>query len=368
MKKNTLWQRRQGLALVAVLLLLLVLSVLTGTVFLLTGTDLSIAVNGEQHLAALYAAEAGVHSLLASYRGTPEAFFGKKTGPPLTLPISEPGPANWEAFRVWLTDLRYDPDPFPRYVECSVRSQEPLSRASAQVQAVIAHNPLPGVFQLGLVTAGSLEGPGVRSLQTGLHANEGFRLDPALVAELRARAYPLSQSADPGAPDYRPPAAPPFLSETDLAYYRSLARNGNNLLLNGNQELDLSGDQQGRLIFVEGDVHLRAIEVSGVTLVAAGRLTFSGSSRLNAAQQIDTALLAARDLVMKNDGEACGVFWSGGALVPAGPGGLQGIVVSQGGIRADPSFRFRRSRAIQNPYLPPPSAGPPFVLRGWLQL
>jgi hypothetical protein len=368
MESNALLKQRKGLALMSVLLLLLVLTVTASTVFLMTGADLRTAVHGQQNLAALYAAEAGVHSLLAAYRESPQAFFGKKNGPPLNPPASEAGPANWEAFRVWLTELQYDPDPFPRYVELTVRSREPLSRASALVKAVIVHNQLPAPFQLGLVTAGSLEAAGVQNLQTGLHANQGYSLDPDLAAALRSRQYPLSQSLDPAGADYRPPLTAPFLSPTDVAYYRSLARQGNNVFWDGNQTLHLSGDQQGRLIFVEGDLKIEGIDLTGVTLVASGEITFSGNAPLNSRQQIDTALITAKDLVLKNEGEVCGVFWSGGSLIPAGSAGLQGMVISQGPIRADPAFRFRRNEAVQNPYLPPPSAGPRFVLKGWLQL
>ncbi|MBI5585919.1 MAG: hypothetical protein HY892_19075 [Deltaproteobacteria bacterium] len=368
MEKIDLLSQRQGLALVAVLLLLMVLTLAGSTVFLMTGTDLKISVNAQQNMSALYAAEAGVHSLLAHYRGTPEAFFLKKTGRQLNFPSTEPRAANWEEFRVWLSALRYDPADVPRYVELTVQSREPLSRAAARVKAVIAHNQLPRPFQPGLVTAGRLGVSGAAFLRTGVQANQGYTLAPALLEELGQNQYALGQSVDPAAPDYRPPVPVPFLSAGDLEYYRSLARTGNNLFLMGNQELNLAGNQQGRLIFVEGDVQVRGCDLTGVTLISTGVVTFSGNSRLNVQQQIDTAIITTRDIVMKNEGEAGGVFWSGGSFIPAGRGNLQGMIVSQGGIQADSSFRFQRVDRIQNPYLPPPSSGPRFVIKGWLQL
>jgi hypothetical protein len=73
-------------------------------------------------------------------------------------------------------------------------------------------------------------------------------------------------------------------------------------------------------------------------------------------------------VILKQVGPTAGVFWAGGSFVPDGFGELQGMVISQGGIQAGPSFRFRRNGQIDNPHLPPPSSGPRFVLRGWLQL
>ena len=368
MRKKTLRSREKGLALVAVLLLLLVLTVAGSTLFLMTGSDLKISINAQQNLSALYAAEAGMHSLLAFFRRAPEAFFLKKNGSALNVPTSEPAGTPGDDFRVWLTALRYDPAAIPRYVECIVQSRDPESGASARIGAVIVHNPLPEPFGIGLVTAGRLQAEGAVDVQTGIHANQGYSLDPALADQLRQNQYPLTQAVDPAAADYRPALTGPTLSAADLDHYRNLAQTGNNLFLQGNQELDLAGDQQGLLIFVAGNARVQASDLSGVTLVATGRITLFGNIRFNARQQIDTALLAGGDILLNNAGEACGVFWSGGALIPAGAGKVEGIIVSQGGVRADRSFRFQRSDRLQNPYLPPPSSGPPFVLKGWLQL
>jgi hypothetical protein len=367
MPRRSRLRREEGLALVAVLLLMLVLTLLGGAAFVLTATDLKIGVNAQQQVGSLYAAEAGVQSLLAFYRGAPGAFFQKQTGGTLPLPEADTGAVSWEEYRIWLAALRYDPAPLPRYVELTVQAREPLSRAAARVKAVIAHNPLPGPFQIGLVSAGRVQLSGA-VLQTGIHANAGYVLDPAQAEELRQKQHPLSQSVDPAAADYRPPLPQPFLTPADLAYFRNLAGSGQNLLLNGNRELFLTGNQQGRLIFVEGDVQVQGVALSGVTLVATGAITLAGSTSLNPVQQIDTALIAGRDVILKQEGPTAGVFWAGGSFVPEGFGELQGMVISQGGIQAGPSFRFRRNDQIDNPYLPPPSSGPRFVLKGWLQL
>ena len=362
------------MALVAVLLAMLGLTIIGTTALLMSGADLKTISHYRNSQQALYAAEAGVQTLLAGFRGRPELFLLKKTGSEITLPFHEPAQANWKQFRLWVESLRYDPGAVPGFVELIVQAVDPLNQTSARVKATIlgvfsggAQEATPP-FRIGLLTAGSLQLEGTPQLQTHIHANQGFNLDPALVDGLRQQQFTVSQSVDPLRSDYREPWEVPVLQPADFERLRRQAQEKGNQYLAGPQTLKLTGDQQGTLLFVEGEVTLQGEELSGITLVSTGKITFKGTARFNGDQKLNVAFLAGGDILLEAGTEAAGVFWSGGAFVPPVSGSLEGLIVSRGSIHSSGPLIFRRSDRIDNPYLPHPPLKGEFTLRGWLQL
>jgi hypothetical protein len=366
--------REKGVALVTVLMAMLGLTIIGTTAFLLSGTDLKIISRYRDSQQALYAAEAGVQTLLAGYRGNPGLFLLKKTGLEFSLPFSEPEQNNWKHFRLWVESLRYDPEAVPGFVELTVQAIDPLNQTAARLKATIQAAFSGGTgevappFRIGLLTAGALQVGGTPSWQTHIHANQGFFLDPAVVDGLRQQQFTVSQSADPGQSDYREPWEVPVLQPADFERLRVQAQEKGNRYFVGSQTLTLTGDQQGTLLFVEGEVTLTGENLSGITVVSTGRITFKGNSRLNREREVDVAFLAGGDLRLEAVPEAAGVFWSGGAFIPPPGGTVEGIVVSRGSIRSPGPFTFRRSDRIANPYLPHPPLEGEFTLKGWLQL
>jgi len=366
--------KEKGAALVTVLLAMLGLTLIGTTAFLTSGADLKTISHYRDSQQVLYAAEAGVQSLLAGFRGHPELFLLKKTGSEITLPFTEPAQANWKQFRLWVEALRYDPGAVPGFAELIVQAVDPLNQTSARLKVTILGGFSGGAqeatppFRIGLLTAGSLQLAGSPQLQTHIHANQGFSLDPALVDGLRQQQFTVSQSADPLRSDYREAWEVPVLQPADFERLRGQAQEKGNHYFAGPQTLKLTGDQQGTLFFVEGEVTLQGEELSGITLVSTGKITFKGTARLNGDQKLNVAFLAGGELLLEAGTEAAGVFWSGGAFIPPVNGSLEGLIVSRGSIHSSGPFNFRRSDRIDNPYLPHPPLKGEFTLRGWLQL
>ena len=376
MNRNNKDSRNQerGTALVTVLLAMLGLTIIGTTAFLMSGADQKTISHYRDSQQALYAAEAGVQTLLAGFRGHPELFLLKKTGSEIALPFQEPAQANWKQYRLWVESLRYDPGAVPGFVELIVQAVDPLHQTSARLKATIlgvfsggAQEATPP-FRIGLLTAGSLKLGGGPQLQTHIHANQGFNLDPALVDGLRQQQFTVSQSADPLRGDYREAWEVPVLQPADFERLRGQAQGKGNQYFAGPQTLKLTGDQQGTLLFVEGEVTLQGEELSGITLVSTGKITFKGTARLNGDQKLNVAFLAGGDILLEAATEAAGVFWSGGAFVPPVGGSLEGLIVSRGSIHSSGPMSFRRSDRIDNPYLPHPPLKGEFTLKGWLQL
>ncbi|HSO73133.1 MAG TPA: pilus assembly PilX N-terminal domain-containing protein, partial [Thermodesulfobacteriota bacterium] len=214
-------EKEKGAALITVLLVMLGLTIIGTAAFLVSGADLKIIGYYRDSQQVLYAAEAGVQILLAGFRGHPELFLLKKTGSEIPLPFTEPAQANWKQFRVWVESLRYDPGAVPSFVELTLQASDPLNQTSARIKATLlgvfsggAQEATPP-FQVGLLTAGSLHLGGALQLQTHIHANQGFKLDPALVDGLRDQQFNVSQSADPFRADYREAWEVPVLQPAD---------------------------------------------------------------------------------------------------------------------------------------------------------
>jgi hypothetical protein len=364
----------KGLALITVLLALAGLTIIGTTAFMMSGADLTIFSRYRDSQQVLYAAESGVQILLAGFRGNPELFLLKKTDSDLPLPGREPAQGNWKHFRLWVESLRYDPGAVPEFVELTVQAIDPLNRTAARLKATIqavfsgGAGEVAPPFRIGLLTAGSLQVGGTPPWQTNIHANQGFVLDPVLVDGLRQQQFTVSQSADPRQSDYREPWEVPVLQPADFERLRGKAQEKGNRYFVGPQTLALTGDQRGALFFVEGEVTLWGENLSGITLVSTKKMTFRGTSRLNGDRNLDVAFLAGGDLLLEAVPAAAGVFWSGGAFLPAPGCNLEGLVVSRGSIRSPGPFTFQRYDRIVNPYLPQPPLKGEFALKGWLQL
>ena len=376
MKRNKKDSRNKekGVALVTVLLAMLGLTIIGTAAFLMSGADRKIVAHYRDSQQALYAAEAGVQTVLAGFRSHPELFLLKKTGSELTLPFTEPAQANWKRFRLWVESLRYDPGAIPGFVELIVQAVDPLNQTSARIRATIQGGFSGGAqeatppFRIGLLTAGSLQMGGALQLQTHIHANQGFNLDPSLVDGLRQQQFTVSQSADPLRSDYREAWEVPVLQTADFERLRGQAQEKGNRYFAGAQTLKLTGDQGGTLLFVDGALTLQGEELSGITLVSTGQITFKGTARLSGDQKVNVAFLAGGDILLEAATEAAGVFWSGGAFIPPVSGSLEGLIVSRGSLYFSGPLIFRRSDRIDNPYLPHPPLKGDFVLKGWLQL
>ena len=362
---------QKGAALVGVMLVLLILTLLGSTAFLNSTTDLKISGHYHQSLQALYAAEAGLQHLLSAYRQNPLHFLQKKTGPEMNFSLAEPEELNGPGTKFWINNLRYDPQETPAYVEVIMVGKDPIQNSLARVRATIFCNSsdVPAIFKTGIVTAGTLNLKGPLEISGSLHANRGYSVEPASVLEqLRSQQFLVTQSLDPTGPDFLPSQDIPLISEKGFQGYLSLAQQPGNQVFLGQQNLTLTGDQKGLMIFVDGDLILTGSELSGATFIATGSITINGSASLKADGFLDTAFIAGRDIIINDFSQIAGIFWSNGSMIKRGSGKLSGTVVSQGNITQLEGLQFERISQISNTFLPPTPSTYSFTLKGWSQI
>lgn len=368
-------RNEKGAALAGVMMALLILTLLGSTAFLNTTTELKISSNYTQSLQALYAAEAGLEELLSVYRQRPMFFLEKKNGRELNFPVGEPTNPSGPGPIFWIKEMRYDPNPIPTYVEVIIHGKDLSPNSLARLRATICctlsgiASDVPPIFQIGIATAGRLHFSGPLEISGNLHANQGFSLDPSSINNRTStNSWNVTQSLDPLGSNYLPPQDVPVITEEGFEMYRILARQTGNQSFLGHQDLCLTGDQKGRLIFVDGNVNLTGNSVSGLTLVATGSITLSGSIHLVKNLSLDTAFIAGRDIIIKDSNQPAGVFWSNGAIQKSGSGKLIGAVVCQESVFQLDGFQFKRIAEISNPYLSQSPQAVSFRLGGWAQI
>ncbi len=365
----------RGAALVGVLLTMLVITLLGTTAFITSTTELQIGSNYRQSLKAFYSAEAGLQQLLSAYRSDPRLFLWKKSAAEMNLPDAEPAAANVGRHKFWIKALRYDPQPFPAYAEILLCGKEPIHQALTHIRATLYGNDpagsldVPSIFKQGIVTAGEFRLSGGGDIRSNLHANRGYRIEPAsVIDDLKAWNYSLSQSSDPNRTDYQAEVAVPRILERDFQEWRSLSQRPGQGYLTGPQQLSLSGDQGGRLIFIDGDVTLQGVDLRGLTVVATGTIILNGSSSPDQVQRVTAAFIAGRDIILNQFQELCGVFWTNGSLIQRGSGQVLGSIVSQGDLSRSGGFQFSRRAEILNPYLPQNLSSFVVTMGGWIQM
>jgi hypothetical protein len=367
--------QQKGTALVGVMMVLLVLTLLGFNAFLTSTTELKISANYNHNLQALYAAEAGIQLLLSGYRQNPDYFLQKKTGEEMNFPLVEQDHPNPQGIKFWIQELRYDPQELPTYVEVIMVGRDPglngLSRVRATIYCLRSGGPsdVPSIFQKGIVTAGQLHLSSSLEIFGNLHANQGYHIDPSsVIDQLRQLQFTVTQSLDPMRSDFVPLVEVPVISEKRFQEYRSMAQQSGNLLLGGNQNLFLSGDQKNLLLFVEGDLILQGDNLCGVTIVATGSITINGSTRLADNHTLDVAFISGQDIMLKEFSQIAGVLWSNKSIKKAGAGRLRGSVVCQGDILQSGGLQFERVSQISNGFLSLSPTTYAFTLTGWSQI
>ena len=225
------------------------------------------------------------------------------------------------------------------------------------------------IFQKGIVTAGQLHLSGSLEIGTNLHANQGYSIDPSsVIDQLKQNHYTVTQSLDPMRSDFVSSVEVPVISEKRFQEYRSLAQQGGNQLLMGNQNLFLSGDQKNILLFVDGDLTLQGNNLCGVTIVATGSITINGSSRLADDHRLDVAFIAGQDIILNDFSQIAGVSWSNKTIKKTGGGRLMGTIVCQGPISQSGGMQFERVSEISNIFLSQSPTLYSFTLNGWSQI
>jgi len=372
-RKRSFLRDEKGAALVGVLMVLLVLTLWVGSAFLSSLTEISIASNHEAGLEAAYAAEAGLQDLLSLYRSRPEWFLEGKPQADLGFPLFDPATATCRGASYCLEHLSYEPASPPAFALAVMvgegKGGKGLSRIKGMIQgqALGGPFPVPEIFRMGLVTAGRLEICDPLSVQGDLHGGRGVSITPFSVGQqLLQNRFSVTQGMESLRPDFQRMPDIPRITESRFQDYLAAAASPHQRF-SGSQSLTLKGDQEGKIFYIDGDLLLKAEDLSRVVIVVKGNLTVAGNTLFDSEKTLDTAFISGGGVVVHPQGELNGVFWTNGSFLAAGPGKIRGAVVAQGDLRLGTGIGFERETRIAQAFLSPLAPAVTFHLAGWSQ-
>lgn len=387
-----------GSVLIIVMILLALFALTAVALTTKTATESRIATNHKLSVQSLYAAEAGFNSVIGAYYGNPNHFTARSAAVDMGFQNSEPDNPNLgNHLAYWISEITYGAGSPPQSVDIetwgTVLGTNSRARVKVRLRRFI---PVADPFQVGILTNGDLTIHGSPDIIGSLHANGNIQqtgsgtIDGNLTAHgtanveasvtgdiessaetievpmiTRADFQDLQSRADVLLND---PAAGAQAGSDDATEIPEAAGNANNeaddISTKEPAVFDGSGDQQGRIIFCEGDLTINGSDISNATIVATGNITINGSTQPNGST-IDVAMMAGGDITINGSNTSYGVFWSNGGFVQNGDGQVCGTIVCQGDISRNGSFTFVYNGDIENENLP--SAAPGYRLVSWKQ-
>ncbi len=215
-------------------------------------------------------------------------------------------------------------------------------------------SPNHPAFGVGIVTDGDLTIHGAPIINGGMHANGDISQSGA---GLINGAVSAVGTVNVGSVTAEAPQAGvermdvPVITEELFDSLRSQAQNSPNIYVDasslgggkgksggGGYDFSTSGDLDGAIVFVDGDVTVSGGIHNG-SIIATGNITVNGSSSLTAGE-IGVAMLSGGDIVMNGSSDSHGLFWSNGSFVQNGSSTVNGSIVSTGNITRNGTFNF----------------------------
>lgn len=371
-KKNAR-KKRAGAALMLAIILGIMSVMMMISMTSLSESNTRQVVNDSMGKVAYYAAEAG----LAEVQNFFNASF-LNWGMALTetdLPNNASPVILLNDAAYWVEDITYVDDSKTAVVDVIGE----FEGASRKIRARI-NTSIPKYFDdYGLLTDGVLSITGAHILKMSVHANEGLILRGPTQLENDAVA---TQSSDPDAdapdPDENPiggyvdPIDVPTVPINDL---RTITQSGlvldlaqadlqtqianapeSSFIYIGNpsnhstKQLEITGDMQGKVIFIDDDVEVNANGIqylSNVMIISSGILTVNGSVDFRSSHpgEIDTVFASQGNMTLNGSSIFESLFWTNGSFRQNGSS-IAGRVISQNGITFHGSFILNSSNKL----------------------
>ncbi|MDD3012076.1 MAG: pilus assembly PilX N-terminal domain-containing protein [Candidatus Gastranaerophilales bacterium] len=345
------------ISLVAVLLVVSMSSLSTGNVKQIS--------NYHMGKLAYYASEAGIAEV-TNYFNTSFLNWGK-TLDETSLPVTTDVQTLDNGAAYWVDNITYTENNKIAVIDLIGKYKDSYRKVRARIQTSI-----PKYFDdYGLLTDGVITINGNKTLYMSIHANDGIILSGPTSTQNDSI---VTQSEDPDAeePDpetnpiggYVDPIEVPLVPVDDL---RTFTQTGINLDISqadlsaqianapagsliyigdatnsSNDSITITGDMQGKVIFVDKGIVVNAQGVqnlSNVMIISSAGLTVNGSVDFLSSHddQLDTVFACNNDITLNGSRIFKSLFWTNGSFRQNGTS-MAGRVISQNGITFKGNF------------------------------
>jgi len=322
---------------------------------------------------AYYATEAGIAEV-TNYFNTSFLNWGKTLNN-TSLPFNTSVKTLDNGSTYWIDNITYTENNKIAVIDIIGKYKDAYRKVRARIKTSI-----PKYFDdYGLLTDGVLTIKGNKTLYMSIHGNDGIILSGPTSTQ---NDSVVTQSEDPTAeapdPDTNPiggyvdPIEVPLVPVDDL---RTFAQTGINLDISqadlatqianapagsliyigdatgsNNNSLTISGDMQGKVIFVDKSITINAqgsTNLSNIMIISSAGLTVNGSIDFisSHADQLDTVFACNNDITLNGSRRFQSLFWTNGSFRQNGSS-MAGRVISQNGITFNGSFTLTASNKL----------------------
>lgn len=373
MNNSYLYRKSKGSVLLIAIFISLVGIMLVVSMSTLSSGNVKQISNYQMGKLAYYATESGIAEV-TNYFNISFLNWGK-TLSTSSLPTQSAPKVLDNGASYWVENLQYIDNNKIAIVDIIGKHRDAYRKIRARIQTSI-----PKYFDdYGLLTDGVITIKGNKTLYMSIHGNDGILLSGPTKTQ---DGSVVTQSEDPNAEAPDPITNPiggyveaidvPLvpvddlrtftktginldISQADLATQIANAPAGSLIYIgdstnSGNNSITLSGDMQGKVIFVDKTVTVNAQGVqnlSNVMIVSSAGLTVNGSVDFvsSHAGQLDTVFACNNDITLNGSRKFQSLFWTNGSFRQNGSS-MAGRVISQNGITFNGSFTLTTSNKL----------------------
>lgn len=359
MKNLKSYHNERGAALVISLMFIAILGMLGTTAVVLTTTDIQIGSNYRQHNDAFYTANAGVQFVIGTIENDLKDETTIANGTANVLPTvignSEPFTANPSGFFITISDITMI-SKFPHVYSFTSSSNNTNNGAKVEILARFKKDPFDPAFDVGIVADESISISGGPEIVGSLHANGSavqtgngtIDGNVSTVGTMNiGAAVTGTETENADSIDV------PLIQQEDFDRWLIESQDPPNIYSASDYEYSDDGDQEHKIVFVDGDITVEGSDLQNVTIIATGNITINGSSTVNVGDSIGTSMIAGGDIIFNGSSHTCGAFWCNGNFEHNGSGSLEGAIVAGGNVERNGGFDFVHNSNFEDEHLPP---------------
>jgi hypothetical protein len=355
--------RQDGNIMFTALMIMAILSIIGLYANSIATTELQITTNVETNTMAFYNADAGVQHTLARIKQQLNAGTDINN---IDLNNSEYQAPNGFSFAVTMDDPWSNSSGPHRFVSTGSGPRGAVFSIEAVFTNTIEVHP---AFKLGMVSGGDISINGASDITGSIHANGNVVQNGSGIIRGNVSAggnVTIGSTIEGGSAYANADLMElPRITSDHFNAWRTQAMITPNTYLNGNYTVPDTGNLNGKIIFVDGNVTIANStdpnadnSLINATIIATGDVTFSGQSTLESpGGPVGVVVMAGGNILFNGSGDGYGVFWCNGTFTRNGSNKVNGTIVAGNGVEdlditLGSSFKFSHIDNINNTILP----------------
>jgi len=355
--------RQDGNIMFTALMIMAILSIIGLYANSIATTELQITTNVGTNTMAFYNADAGVQHTLARIKQQLNAGIDINN---IDLTDSEYQAPNGFSFAVTMDDPWSNNSGPHRFVSTGSGPRGAALSIEAMFTNTLEVHP---AFKVGMLSGGDISINGAPDITGSIHANGNVVQNGSGIirGNVSASGNVTIGSTIEGGGAYANADLMelPMITSDHFNAWRTQAMITPNTYSNGNYTVPDTGNLNGKIIFVDGNVTIPKStdpnadnSLINATIIATGDVTFGGQSTLESTGgPVGVVVIAGGNIFFNGSGDSYGVFWCNGTFTRSGSNKVNGTIVAGNAVEnlditPDSGFKFTYVDNINSTILP----------------